>query len=101
MAIGATSPVGGDPMEDERLSQLPDAPLAREWWLWAKQRDLPLQALALQFPLRHSGISSVVVGASNQREIEENIAAVRLEISEDLLFGSAEGRLVRDLIQIA
>ena len=74
--------VGHDPMADERLAALPDATAAREWWLWAREQELPLLALALQFPLRHPGISSVVVGASNQREIEENVAAYQHTIPE-------------------
>ncbi len=66
---------GADPMNNERLASHPDAAAAREWWLWARERGVPLQAVALQFAMRHPGVSSVVVGASSPREIEENVAA--------------------------
>lgn len=66
---------GADPMNNERLASHPDAAAAREWWLWARERGVPLQAVALQFAMRHPGVSTVVVGASSPREIEENVAA--------------------------
>jgi D-threo-aldose 1-dehydrogenase len=66
---------GADPMNNERLASHPDAAAAREWWLWARDRGVPLQAVALQFAMRHPGVSTVVVGASSPREIEENVAA--------------------------
>ena len=75
---------GGDPLADERLAQDADAAAARAWWLWARERGVPLQALALQFPMRHPGISSVVVGASSAREIEENVAAATFPIPEEV-----------------
>ena len=76
--------VGYDPMSIDRLAELPDAPAAREWWLWAQAEGLPLMALALQFPLRHPGVSSVVVGASNRSEIEENVEAYQHPIPEEV-----------------
>ena len=66
---------GGDPMANARLASHPDAPAAQQWWSWARERELPLQALALQFAMRQPGVSTVVVGASAPREIEENVAA--------------------------
>ncbi len=75
---------GGDPMADPEMATKPDAPAAHEWWRWARERGVPLQALALQFPMRHPGVSSVVVGARSAREVEENVAAATRPIPEEL-----------------
>lgn len=75
---------GSDPMGDPEMAAKPDAPAAREWWLWAREHEVPLQALALQFAMRHPGVSSVVVGARSAREVEENVAAATLRIPEDV-----------------
>lgn len=66
---------GADPLTNERLASHPDAPAAWQWWSWAREREVPLQALALQFAMRQPGVSTVVVGASAPREIDENVAA--------------------------
>jgi aryl-alcohol dehydrogenase-like predicted oxidoreductase len=69
---------GGDPTADPRLADHPDAPAAREWWEWARERGLPLRALAIQFGLRNRDVASVVVGASSRTGIEESISVARL-----------------------
>ncbi len=71
---------GVDPKTLDHLAEHPDAPRAHEWWLWAREREIPLQALAIQFPMRHPAVSSVVVGASSPTEIEENVAAATFPI---------------------
>jgi D-threo-aldose 1-dehydrogenase len=73
---------GPDPMTNERLAVHPDALGAREWWLWTRQRGV--QAVALQFPMRHPGVGTVVVGASNPREIEENVAAATFPVPDEI-----------------
>lgn len=45
---------------------------------------VPLQAVALQFPMRHPGVGTVVVGASNPREIEENVAAATFPVPDEI-----------------
>lgn len=67
---------GNDPMLDERLSQHADAAAAHDWWRWAKEREVPLSAVALQFALRQPHVSSVVVGASSPAEVEASVAAI-------------------------
>ncbi len=75
---------GPDPRVNSRLAGHPDLASAVDWWLWARERGIPLQALALQYALRHPGVASVVVGASSPREIEECIAAATLPVPESL-----------------
>jgi D-threo-aldose 1-dehydrogenase len=44
--------------------------------------DVPLRAAALRFPLRHPAVASVVTGMRSRREVEENVAAMRVTIPE-------------------
>lgn len=75
---------GPDPRDNPRLAGHPDAPAALDWWRWAREREVPLQAVALQFAMRHHGVSSVVVGASSPREIEENVRAATFPLPPDI-----------------
>lgn len=75
---------GPDPMANARLAAHPDAPAAREWWRWARDRGVPLQAVALQFAMRPPGVGTVVVGASSPREIEENVAAATFPVPDEV-----------------
>ena len=75
---------GDDPLANAQLATHPDAPAAHEWWLWARERGVPLQAVALQFAMRHPGVSSVSVGARSVREVEENIAAATFPIPDEI-----------------
>jgi len=85
---------GPDPMANERLAVHPDASAAREWWRWAHERGVPLQAVALQFAMRHPGVGTVVVGASYPREIEENVAAATFPVSDEI-WAEVEERMRR------
>lgn len=46
--------------------------------------DISLQAAALQFPLRHPAVSSVLSGAGSVKELRENIANFDAQIPDDL-----------------
>jgi aryl-alcohol dehydrogenase-like predicted oxidoreductase len=85
---------GGDPAADPRLADHPDARAARQWWLWARERDVPLRALAIQFALRNPDVASVVVGASSPREIEESVEAASRNIPIDV-WTEVEERMLR------
>jgi len=85
---------GSDPMANERLVTHPDAPAAREWWVWARDRDVSLQAVALQFAMRQAGVSTVVIGASAPHEIEENVAAAMTPLPE-AVWAEVEERMRR------
>jgi D-threo-aldose 1-dehydrogenase len=45
---------------------------------------VPLQAVAIQFALRHPGVSSASVGARSVREVEENVAAATFPIPDEI-----------------
>ena len=73
---------GPDPLGDPRLAGHPDAQAAHAWWRWAREREVPLQALALQYVARFPGVSAVVVGARSPHEVEENLVAMLHPIPE-------------------
>jgi D-threo-aldose 1-dehydrogenase len=75
---------GDDPLANAQLATHPDAPAAHEWWRWAGEREVPLQAVAIQFALRHPGVSSVSIGARSVREVEENVAAATFPIPDQI-----------------
>lgn len=51
----------------------------------AGELGVTLSQLALVWILRHPGISSAIIGASRPQQIEENVKAVDIELSEDVL----------------
>jgi aryl-alcohol dehydrogenase-like predicted oxidoreductase len=75
---------GDDPLINAQLATHPDAPAAHEWWRWAHEREVPLQAVAIQFAMRHRGVSSVTIGARSVREVEENVAAATFPIPDQI-----------------
>jgi D-threo-aldose 1-dehydrogenase len=44
------------------------------------EHDVPLKAAALQFPLRHPAVASVVAGARTATEVRENVAMMSADI---------------------
>jgi D-threo-aldose 1-dehydrogenase len=48
------------------------------------ERGIPLTAAALQFPLRHPGVTSVLTGSRNSKELLSNIADFDLELPADI-----------------
>ena len=48
------------------------------------RHGVPLKAAALQFPLAHHAVTSILVGARSVAELEENLALLRLELPADL-----------------
>lgn len=85
---------GPDPAANPRLAVHPDAPAAMDWWRWAREREVPLQAVAIQFAMRYPGVGSVVIGASSPREIEENVSAAIYPLPEDI-WAEVEERMRR------
>jgi aryl-alcohol dehydrogenase-like predicted oxidoreductase len=83
-------------MVNERLAAHPDACAARDWWLWARDRGVSLQALALQFAMRQPGVSTVVVGASAAHEIEDNVICATTPLPEGI-WAEVEERMRRTL----
>jgi D-threo-aldose 1-dehydrogenase len=48
------------------------------------RRGAPLAAAAVQFPLRHAAIASVLVGCRTAHEVEEDVRLFELELPEEL-----------------
>jgi D-threo-aldose 1-dehydrogenase len=57
---------------------------ARELARVCADHDTPLRAAALQFPLRHPAVTSVIVGARTKSEVDDNVALFRHPISATL-----------------
>jgi aryl-alcohol dehydrogenase-like predicted oxidoreductase len=51
----------------------------------AKDLGVTLPALALAWCLRHSWVSSVIIGATSERQVDENLAASGITLSEETL----------------
>jgi D-threo-aldose 1-dehydrogenase len=49
-----------------------------------ERHGAPLKAAALQFPLAHPAVTSLLVGTRSVAELEENLALLRLELPGDL-----------------
>lgn len=75
---------GPDPAGDERLRNHPDYAAARRWWEWAREREVSILAVALQFALRNPNVSCVLVGAKTPKEIEENLAAITTPLPDGI-----------------
>ncbi len=58
------------------------------------EHGVPLAAAALQFPLRHPAVASVVVGARSVEELEENVRSFELDLPGELWRDFAERGLI-------
>jgi len=85
MAIDYGLLSGRDPLQVERRHSRTDrAQRAHELWKWTQALGINLLALALQFCLRETRISSTLVGAANPEEVESDTSAVFEEIPESV-----------------
>ena len=50
----------------------------------AAQRDLPLAAPALQFPLEHPAVASVLLGTAKPQSLRRNMALARMDLPKDI-----------------
>jgi D-threo-aldose 1-dehydrogenase len=48
------------------------------------RREIPLAAVALQFPARHPAVASVLVGCRTPNEVEEDVRLFDLDLTEEL-----------------
>jgi D-threo-aldose 1-dehydrogenase len=81
--ILATGPIAGARFDYRPASA---AILARTGQIQAAcgRYGVPLAAAALQFPLRHPSVASVVAGHQSAEEVEANLRLLRLEIPAEL-----------------
>ena len=57
---------------------------AQDIGAFLKELGIPLTAAALQFPLRHPAVTSVLTGSRNSRELLANVTDFDLELPEDI-----------------
>jgi D-threo-aldose 1-dehydrogenase len=57
--------------------------------------DVPLRAAAIQFPLAHPSVATVVVGARTPAEVDDNLEMIALDIPSGLWDTLKERRLLR------
>lgn len=50
----------------------------------AAGHDVPLKAVAIQFPFRHPAVSCVLIGARSVAELDENVAMLRHPVGEQV-----------------
>lgn len=60
------------------------------------RHGVPLAAAAVQFPLRHPAVASVLVGARSVAEVEEDVRLFRWEVPDELWADLRSSGLVRD-----
>jgi D-threo-aldose 1-dehydrogenase len=48
------------------------------------RRDVPLAAVALQFPLRHPAVASILVGCRTPSEVEDDVRLCGLDLPDEL-----------------
>jgi D-threo-aldose 1-dehydrogenase len=81
---------GEDPAERvKRPGSIPERlyPLhliARDWWLWARERGVSLRTVALQYGLRNPKIGSVSVGCATPEHVDQSLEAAYEPLSDDL-----------------
>jgi L-glyceraldehyde 3-phosphate reductase len=78
-----------------KREQVTDAKLAKVWKLneIAQARGQSMAQMAIAWNLRHAGMTSVLVGASRVRQIEENVAALN-----NLAFTAQELEAIDDIL---
>ena len=91
-AIGAGLLAGPDPALSERLRNRPEYGRARPWWLWANERGLPLQAVAVQWVLRNPKVGCVLIGPRAPAEVEENVRLATTPLPEGV-WAEVEARI--------
>ena len=71
-------------VEPDVNARPPECEKAHQLWLWCAKNDLNLLNLAIQFCLRQPLIATNLSGSKNANEVEENFAAARSPISDEV-----------------
>jgi aryl-alcohol dehydrogenase-like predicted oxidoreductase len=61
-----------------------DVPAAHGWWAWARERQVSLRALALQYATRHARVGTVIVGADRPEHVDEIVDSVQERIPDEV-----------------
>jgi aryl-alcohol dehydrogenase-like predicted oxidoreductase len=75
---------GPDPLENPHTRERPDARAAHAWWVWARNRGVPIQAVAVQWVLRNPKVGCVLIGPRTPREVEENVRMATMPLPEGI-----------------
>jgi D-threo-aldose 1-dehydrogenase len=78
------------PAEDEVMTK------ARGIANVCERHGVPLPAAALQFPLHHPAVATVIPGANSPAQVEANVAAMGLDIPDDLWIELKSEGLIRE-----
>ena len=95
-AIVAGLLAGPDPALSERMRGRPEYAPARGWWLWANERGLPLQAVAVQWVLRNPKVGCVLIGPRAPAEAEENVRLAATPLPEGV-WAEVEARIAQEV----
>jgi aryl-alcohol dehydrogenase-like predicted oxidoreductase len=83
---------GPDPLGRERFRRMPEAAAALDWWRWARDRAVPLQAVATQWVLRNPRVGCVLIGPRTAAEAEENVRLATVPLPSPI-WDEVEARL--------
>jgi D-threo-aldose 1-dehydrogenase len=92
--LGATGPVPGA-RYDYREATPPELDKAARIQAVCRRHSVPLAAAALQFPLAHPAVASVIPGPITPEQVQLNLAGVRHPIPPDLWRELKAERLLR------
>jgi aryl-alcohol dehydrogenase-like predicted oxidoreductase len=93
-AVLAGSLAGPDPLANPHTAHRPDAPAAHGWWAWARERGVPIQALAIQWVLRNPKVGTILIGPKTPAEVEENVLMATMPLPEGI-WAEADERIGR------
>jgi D-threo-aldose 1-dehydrogenase len=93
--IGATGPIAGA-RYDYREATPPELGKAARILAVCQRHGVPLAAAALQFPLAHPAVASVIPGPITPEQVQLNLAAIRHPIPLDLWRELKAERLLRE-----
>jgi len=71
---------------------------AQDIGAFLNERDIPLTAAALQFPLRHAAVTSVLTGSRSSAELRSNIADFDRALPENIWTELEDAGLIERLI---
>ena len=93
-AVLAGSLAGPDPLTNPHTAHRPDAAAAHGWWAWAREREVPIQALAVQWVLRNAKVGTVLIGPKTPAEVEENVRMATMALP-DGIWAEVDERIAR------
>lgn len=91
-SVGSGILAGPDPRTIGRLTDHPDLAAGVDWWEWARDREVDLRAVAIQWVLRNPKVGCTLIGARDGTEIAQNIASAATPIGSEI-WAEVEARI--------